>query len=471
VVSGTLQIGLALVVHAACLFLSFVLLDVAACIGVLGGLLRILAGRTLAREFAFPLAFLIFIAPLPGIVQQWVAIELQQVASLLSASSLELCGISVFREGCYIHIPGYDMEVGVACSGLRQLAAIVALSLAVGHLSDRRPLYQAVLACLSVPVAIAANCIRITLTGVILLWFGRKWAEGVYHTLEGLVVVGLAASLVLGAAWLLAKADRIWPGLGPKRVPLEPGSVRPESPPNAVPRIETRKTRPAARIALSVILVAGSLGAQWGLERHLKAAGLPLPAGLSRPLSELPFVLGGWHGRDLPIADEIRYADQHLKRAYYRPEGKQVLSLWIAYSETGADRQHHPEVCMAVAGQPENRQLRETLAVPGHPQPVQEYRFGRTGRAQEIFYWHYTLPLQRNSQADRVQHFYQQVHYRSASVTLEVFAPATSPEEITAAREFVHLVDAAVQEHVGPGANRGSRRLPITITNLARAPE
>src|SRR5690606_19449647 len=98
---------------------------------------------------------------------------------------------------CFIHLPGYDMEVGAACSGLRQLAAIIALSLAVGQMSGRSRTYKWILGLLSVPIAVVASIIRVTLTGFILLWFGRKWAEGVYHTLEGLAIVGVAAALIL----------------------------------------------------------------------------------------------------------------------------------------------------------------------------------------------------------------------------------------------------------------------------------
>jgi hypothetical protein len=45
------------------------------------------------------------------------------------------------------------------------------------------------------------------LTGVIMMLFGKQWAEGVFHTLEGMVIVALAAGMVLGTAWLLTALE------------------------------------------------------------------------------------------------------------------------------------------------------------------------------------------------------------------------------------------------------------------------
>lgn len=218
------------------------------------------------------------------------------------------------------------------------------------------------------------------------------------------------------------------------------------------------------RWVLMVALLAGAAAGQWAWLRHLEAAAPALPTSLAQPLTALPQTLGDWHGQDEAITDSrYLYADQHLQRVYVHAKTKQVVTVWGAFSSTGTDRGHHPEVCLAVAGQTEDPTVRTLLELPGHAQPVQQYRFVSGDRGQWVFYWHYTLPALRDERLDATQAAYRNLHVRPASLTLEVFAPENGPRDVEAAREFVQLLDAAVQPLVGSTAERGSRRLPVTL--------
>jgi hypothetical protein len=157
------------------------------------------------------------------------------------------------------------------------------------------------------------------------------------------------------------------------------------------------------------------------------------------------------------------FGDQYVRRVYHHKQRRQSVSLWIVYSRAGEDRGHHPEVCMRVAGLPEDPTERGTFDVPGHRVPVQQYRFGMPGARQWVFYWYYTMPPPRGPEVTELQRFYQRLHRRPSSVTLEVFAPETSSDDGEYARQFVKLVDAAMQAHLGPTAVRGSQRLPVTV--------
>lgn len=202
--AGVIRMLIGFAIHAGCLFAELPIADVFSLVLVLTGALGVLGGRPAQKAYGFSVFFLIFMAPLPLPIYNWMAINLQELASAAGAFLLQAGGVPVFRQGCHIEIPGYSMEVGAACSGLRQLTAIVALSLATGHLSGRRKAYKWLLGLSSIPIAIGANCIRVTLTGYIMLWFGREWAEDMYHTLEGLAMVGVAAVLLLMTAAFLA---------------------------------------------------------------------------------------------------------------------------------------------------------------------------------------------------------------------------------------------------------------------------
>jgi exosortase len=205
---SALIVGLAL--HVAAQFVSNLFFDVVSLVCVLRGTILCLGGQSAARAFGFPVWFLIFMAPLPMAWYQPVAVLLQQIVSGISTWFLNVTTVPAFQEGFRIHLPGYTMEVGEACSGLRQLTAVVALAAAIGHLSGRRAWFGWTLAILSLPIAVLANGLRVMVSGHVMLLFGPEWAEGIYHTLEGMVLVAVAGALVAATAWLLNRiANRL----------------------------------------------------------------------------------------------------------------------------------------------------------------------------------------------------------------------------------------------------------------------
>ena len=207
---GLFTTALALVVYFAAWFCGSPFFVVMALSGALLGVLATLGGFALTRRYAFAAGFLIFMAPWPAFWYQRLAITMQNFVSVISAHLLDATGVPVFRQGYLLHMPDYTMEVGAACSGLRQLTAVLALALALGYLSGRRWPFILIVAALAIPIAIASNCVRILVTGWILILAGRRWAEGVFHTLEGLACVAIAAVLTVGAVWLLGRFDDYW---------------------------------------------------------------------------------------------------------------------------------------------------------------------------------------------------------------------------------------------------------------------
>lgn len=217
------------------------------------------------------------------------------------------------------------------------------------------------------------------------------------------------------------------------------------------------------RMWTAALLLGLGLTAHGLLARHLQAGGAGQPGRLIRPLADLPLVLGEWRGQDQSVQERERYADEHVRRTYVHAASGQTVLLWLAYSRVGSDRGHHPEVCMAVAGQPEDKSVRQTLPLPGPGEPVQQYRFGVLGQRQWVFYWYYTLPTSEPPGLDAVQRLRRRLVEREASLTIEVFAAENASDNIEIVREFVRLVDAALQAHLPPKARRGSTRDPVIL--------
>ena len=118
------------------------------------------------------------------------------LASALAVQSLTLIGIPVLRDGNVLELASQRLSVVEACSGIRSLMTLSLLSLVYGHFFDSKSWMRWVLLASSAPIAIGANAIRITLTGI-LSEIKREFAEGFYHSLEGWVIFVVALVCLL----------------------------------------------------------------------------------------------------------------------------------------------------------------------------------------------------------------------------------------------------------------------------------
>lgn len=218
------------------------------------------------------------------------------------------------------------------------------------------------------------------------------------------------------------------------------------------------------RVVVALTMLGAAVVAQAAAIRYFEG-GEPLPvAGLSRPLGELPMNLEAWHAREIPADDpRLNFATDHLWREYVHRTSGQHVTVWIAYSTAGADRRHHPEICMAVAGQQEDRRARQAFRLPPDPRPIRQYRFRGAKENRWLFYWYYTLRAGREAKPETWRRFYQQIRQRPASLTIEVFAPESFDNSAEQARRFVALLDRALQEQLPSRAVRGSQPLPVAV--------
>ena len=175
-------------------------------IGVMAGATVWLWGWRHLRVLAFPMAFLLLMIPLPALVFNQIAFPLQLLASRAGETVLSAAGVPVLREGNVLVLPSKTLEVAQACSGIRSLVSLLTVALIIGRLHERRRSTRAALALLTVPVAIAANAIRVAGTGLAAQWVGPWAAEGFFHEFSGWVVFVLALALLLAAEGLLTRA-------------------------------------------------------------------------------------------------------------------------------------------------------------------------------------------------------------------------------------------------------------------------
>ena len=118
---------------------------------------------------------------------------MQLFASTVAENAITLLQIPVIREGNVLELPQQKLNVVEACSGIRSLLTLTFLSLAYGYFFEKRTWVRVALFFSTIPIAIATNSGRVTLTGVV-SQFRPELAEGWFHEAQGWVIfmVGLA---------------------------------------------------------------------------------------------------------------------------------------------------------------------------------------------------------------------------------------------------------------------------------------
>jgi exosortase len=155
---------------------------------LLAGVVLYLFGWKTLVAVAFPLGYLVLMIPLPSIIYNQITFPLQLQASRLAAGSLDAVQVPVLREGNLLILPNHTLEVVEACSGIRSLMSLIALSVAYGYLADRRVWVRVALVILMVPIAVLSNGFRVFGAGVSTYFLGPEWAEGFFHTFSGWLI-------------------------------------------------------------------------------------------------------------------------------------------------------------------------------------------------------------------------------------------------------------------------------------------
>ena len=165
-------------------------------VGMTAGIVLFLCGWNHLRVLAFPIALLVLMIPLPAIIFNQIAFPLQLLASQVGEVSLDAAGIPALREGNVIVLANITLEVAEACSGIRSLISLLTLGIIFGYFVDPRPAVRAILALATIPIAVFANGLRVSGTGIAAHYYGASAAEGFFHTFSGWIVFIVAFSML-----------------------------------------------------------------------------------------------------------------------------------------------------------------------------------------------------------------------------------------------------------------------------------
>jgi len=171
----------------------------------LTGVLVLVVGR-LGLRWAWPgLAFLLFMAKLPDRFEIAFTFKLRQIATGGSNFLLQTMGFPAYvggQQGTIITVirDPEPVRLGVewACSGLSMVLTFVAVATAVAMLVRRPAADRAVIVLSAIPIAVASNVIRITVTALVYIAGWKQLGDLIVHDLAGYLMMPLA----LGFIWL-----------------------------------------------------------------------------------------------------------------------------------------------------------------------------------------------------------------------------------------------------------------------------
>lgn len=170
---------------------------------VLLGIVLFCLGVTFFKKTFLPILYLIFMIPLPAIIWNKIAFPMQLFSSFLTEKIITMVGIPLYREGNILHLPETTLEVVAACSGLRSLLTMFALSAAFAILSSHKPWQKWVLFLAAAPIAIFANITRLSTTALLASRYGGDVAHGFLHDFSGIVVFVVGLFLLVAVNTLL----------------------------------------------------------------------------------------------------------------------------------------------------------------------------------------------------------------------------------------------------------------------------
>ncbi|HMP58846.1 MAG TPA: exosortase/archaeosortase family protein [Gemmatales bacterium] len=465
---GSFEMAAGLVIHLTAVVIPWPLLEFAGLFLMLRGWALSEGGEALARAWLFPSLFLFFMFPLPILWTNALAVWLQEWVSTGSAAVLNVVTVC-HRQGYQLTLAGLGEPLVVAeeCSGLRQLIAFLALAAVLGELRDRGWAGRLVLVLAAIPAAIGANMARVLLMAAAAQALGIGWLSTWLHDLPALFTLPMGVVLLLAVDWALPMGRREVTTPAPPADPTPPAApMLPDVGPKLVPVL--------------AVLVVG-VGLQLLLQGHLRAADQAHYPSLQTPLAAWPMELTEaagqiWAGHEdsgnATLAPKLTFADAFINRVYVSNEEAVAVGLYAVHSVRGADREHHPEVCLRDAGGALELVRERGLVALKSNAPMQAQRFVFRQGSQPpltVYYWHYTFPPVAEARPlSWLQRLHVQLRQRPPSLTVQVTAAApTASQRAVIEERFLPLVHTTWMQHLPPGVRVGHDRLPIRLVHVA----
>jgi exosortase C (VPDSG-CTERM-specific) len=145
------------------------------------GLFCLFYGRRGLKAALFPLAFLVFLSPLPVAVTDGIEKFLQHSSAAAADGLFVISGTPVFSQGLVFRLSDISIEVAPECSGIHSTLVLFLTSLLAGYLFLRSPWKRSLLTLAVIPLAILRNGFRVFTIGELCVHIGPQMIDSYIH--------------------------------------------------------------------------------------------------------------------------------------------------------------------------------------------------------------------------------------------------------------------------------------------------
>jgi exosortase C (VPDSG-CTERM-specific) len=165
-------------------------------------------GRRWVASTMFPVAFLIFMVPLPD-----AAVSTLEMASMYASAEaadwfFSLSGTPFFREGLTFLLPNIALRVAEECSGIRSSWVLFITSLLASYLFLQSPWRRVFIVFLVIPLGILRNGFRILVIGLLCVHIGPEMIHSLIHRRGGPLFFVLSLAPLFALLWWLRARER-----------------------------------------------------------------------------------------------------------------------------------------------------------------------------------------------------------------------------------------------------------------------
>ena len=139
-----------------------------------------------------------------------LSFPLRLSATMLSAVTLKLCGIGAVYSGTSLTLPGLDIAITDACSGINQLDAFILIAFIAVQILHRNTGWKILHFAFIIPAVIVGNSLRIVFTVLLYEWLGETVLQNSWHTVLGYgqIILALVIFLLIGKVFSAAGNDK-----------------------------------------------------------------------------------------------------------------------------------------------------------------------------------------------------------------------------------------------------------------------
>ena len=170
-----------------------------------GGFL--LLGRRWMWAACFPLAFLMFLMPLPDAMAHSLEVASQSASAEAAAWFFKLTGLPHLRDGNYFQLPGINIEVAEECSGIRSSWVLFITSLVAAEMFLKSPWRRLVLVALVIPLGVLRNGFRILIISWLCVEVGPHMIDSIIHHRGGPIFFALSLVPLFLILWFLRRGE------------------------------------------------------------------------------------------------------------------------------------------------------------------------------------------------------------------------------------------------------------------------